>query len=142
MEKEMHREYGVLFCKRNYSHRVLSINSVRSVHFSVPLCLNKEFMLVRLVRMTFQEDKLTDFHALFDQSKHHIRAFPGNRHLELLSDPDNPAVRITYSLWNSASDLEAYRQSELFRTTWAATKVLFAEKPVAFSGERLEEVNG
>ena len=97
-------------------------------------------MLVRIVRMTFEEDKLPDFHALFDQSKHRIRAFPGNRHLELLRDPDNPGVRITYSLWDSADDLEVYRQSELFSTTWAATKVLFAEKAVAFSGEKIEDV--
>ena len=97
-------------------------------------------MLVRLVRMTFQEDKLPDFHAIFDRSKHLIRAFPGNRHLELLRDPDNPGVRMTYSLWDSANDLKAYRQSELFRTTWAATKVLFAGKPVAFSAEKIEDV--
>ena len=97
-------------------------------------------MLVRFVRMTFQEDKLPDFHVIFDQSKHRIRAFPGNRHLELLRDPDNPSVRMTYSLWDSADALDAYRQSELFRTTWAATKVLFSEKPVAFSGEKVEDV--
>lgn len=90
--------------------------------------------------MTFRENQLPDFHALFDQSKHRIRAFPGNRHLELLADPDNLAVRVTYSLWDSADDLEAYRQSELFATTWAATKALFAQKPVAFSAERLEEI--
>ncbi|MBC3788156.1 putative quinol monooxygenase [Spirosoma utsteinense] len=97
-------------------------------------------MLVRIVRMTFQEDKLADFHAIFDRSKSHIRAFPGNAHLELLRDPDNPAIRMTYSLWNSADDLDAYRRSDLFRTTWAATKLLFADKAVAFSGEKLEEV--
>ena len=97
-------------------------------------------MLVRTVRMTFQPDKLSEFHAIFDRSKHHIRAFPGNRHLELLRDPGNPAVRMTYSLWESADALEAYRQSDLFRTTWAATKALFAERPVAFSGESLEVV--
>ena len=91
--------------------------------------------------MTFQDDKLPDFKAIFDRSKHHIRAFPGNRHLELLSDPDYPNVRMTYSLWDSADALDAYRQSDLFRTTWAATKVLFAEKAVAFSGEWLEEVS-
>ena len=98
-------------------------------------------MLVRIVRMTFREDKLPDFHAIFDKSKHNIRAFPGNRHLELLSDPDNPTVRMTYSLWDSANDLETYRRSDLFRTTWAATKVLFAERAVAFSGEKIEEVS-
>ncbi|GAB2585307.1 putative quinol monooxygenase [Spirosoma areae] len=98
-------------------------------------------MLVRIVRMTFQEDKLTDFHAIFDNSKHYIRAFPGNHHLELLRDPDQPNVRMTYSLWASAEALESYRQSDLFRTTWAATKALFAERAIAFSGERLDEVS-
>lgn len=98
-------------------------------------------MLVRLVRMTFREDALPDFHAIFDRSKAHIRAFPGNHHLELLRDPDHPNVRMTYSLWASAEALEAYRQSDLFRTTWAATKALFAERAIAFSGERLEEVS-
>ena len=92
-------------------------------------------MLTRIVRMTFQPEKLDDFQAIFNQSKHHIRAFPGNHHLELLSDPGHPNVRMTYSLWESAEALEAYRQSELFRTTWAATKALFAERAVAFSGE-------
>jgi heme-degrading monooxygenase HmoA len=97
-------------------------------------------MLIRIVRMIFQADKLPDFHILFDNSKHQIRAFPGNHHLELLRDPDQPNVRITYSLWESADSLEAYRQSALFRNTWAATKVLFAERAVAFSGERMEKV--
>lgn len=97
-------------------------------------------MLVRIVRMTFQPDMLADFHAIFDRSKAHIRAFPGNHHLELLRDPENPAVRITHSLWESVDALEAYRHSDLFRTTWAATKLLFAEKPIAFSGEKLEEI--
>ena len=97
-------------------------------------------MLVRIVRMTFQEDKLPEFHAIFDTSKHQIRAFPGNTHLELLSDPNHPTVRMTYSLWESTQALEAYRQSALFRTTWAATKALFAERAIAFSGEHLETV--
>ena len=98
-------------------------------------------MLVRIVRMTFQEDKLSDFQAIFDRSKHQIRSFPGNHHLELLRDPDQPNVRMTYSLWESADALEAYRQSALFRITWAATKALFAERAVAFSGEKLEEIS-
>ncbi|MBD2757839.1 putative quinol monooxygenase [Spirosoma validum] len=98
-------------------------------------------MLVRIVRMTFQEDKLPDFHTIFDNSKYKIRAFPGNHHLELLRDPDQPNVRMTYSLWESADALEAYRQSELFRATWAATKVLFSDRAVAFSGESLEKIS-
>ncbi len=97
-------------------------------------------MLIRIVRMTFLPDKLADFQVIFDRSKAHIRSFPGCRHLELLHDPDQPAVRITYSHWDSADALEAYRRSDLFRTTWAATKLLFAEKPVAFSAEQAEVV--
>ncbi|GAA4450070.1 putative quinol monooxygenase [Nibrella saemangeumensis] len=97
-------------------------------------------MLIRIVRMTFQPDKLDEFMVIFNQSKDRIRTFPGCRHLELLQDIDKPNVRMTYSLWESADELEAYRQSELFRTTWAATKVLFADKPVAFSAEKITEL--
>ncbi len=93
-------------------------------------------MLVRIVRMTFQPDKLGEFSAIFSASKAKIRAFPGCLFLELWQDADNPNVRITHSRWESAAALEAYRHSELFRTTWAATKVLFAGKPLAFSAQK------
>ncbi len=94
-------------------------------------------MLIRIVRMTFRPDELDAFAAIFARSNERIRAFPGCQHLDLLRDLDNPDIRMTYSLWESADALEAYRRSELFRTTWAATKVLFAEKPVAFSAETM-----
>lgn len=93
-------------------------------------------MLIRIVRMHFQADKLDQFLAIFARSHGRIRAFPGCHHLDLLIDPDNPTVRMTYSLWESQEALEAYRQSQLFRTTWTATKVLFSEKPLAFSAEK------
>ena len=96
--------------------------------------------LIRIVRMTFQEDKLDDFTVIFQASKDKIRAFPGCRHLELLKDLDKPTVRMTYSLWESPEALEQYRQSELFQTTWAATKKLFSDKPVAFSAGVLEQL--
>ncbi len=99
-------------------------------------------MLIRFVRMTFREDCLADFLSIFDASKAQIRTFPGCQHLELLRDLDHPNVRMTYSHWESSEALESYRQSELFRTTWAATKVLFADKPVAFSTETVEVING
>lgn len=95
-------------------------------------------MLIRIVRMTFQKDKLDAFQQIFDASKHHIRAFPGCRYLQLLGDLDHSTIRMTHSHWDGPEALESYRQSELFRTTWAATKVLFADKPVAFSAGQLE----
>ncbi len=97
-------------------------------------------MLIRIVRMTFQADKLADFSAIFARSHEKIREFPGCQQLDLLRDIDNLNVRITYSRWESREALEAYRRSELFRTTWAVTKVLFSEKAVAFSAENVVDL--
>lgn len=92
--------------------------------------------IIRIVRMTFHADKVNDFLAIFEASKHKIRAFEGCNHLELWQDADNPAIFMTHSHWIHADALENYRQSELFQTTWAKTKTLFAAKPMAFSAER------
>ena len=97
-------------------------------------------MLIRIVRMTFQEDKIPDFLEIFNNSKQKIRHFEGCQHLELLQDTLQNNVLMTYSYWESEAHLNIYRDSELFKTTWGATKVLFADRPVAFSSERVEEV--
>ncbi|RCR68785.1 putative quinol monooxygenase [Larkinella punicea] len=97
-------------------------------------------MLVRIVRMTFQETNTADFLAIFEASKQKIRTFSGCLHLELLRDLDNPAVYVTYSHWETPEALEKYRHSELFKTTWAATKRLFAERATAFSVAKIDEV--
>lgn len=92
--------------------------------------------LLRVVRMTFQPERAGDFLAIFEASSPHIRAFEGCRHLELWQDADDPNVFLTYSHWDSPQALENYRHSELFRSTWAKTKPLFADRPVAFSTRR------
>lgn len=97
-------------------------------------------MLIRIVRMTFQPEKVADFLVIFDESKHKIRAMPGCHRLELLRDLDQPHVFMTYSYWDNVGALNDYRNSELFKTTWAKTKVLFAGKPLAYSVERLQEL--
>lgn len=97
-------------------------------------------MLIRIVRMTFQPEAVAQFEEIFNGSKRHIRAFPGCHRLELLRDLNQPHVFCTYSYWDGPEALEAYRQSDLFKSTWARTKALFAEKAVAFSMERVEEV--
>lgn len=93
--------------------------------------------LIRIVRMTFLPEKITDFLEIFNNSKNLIRNFENCQHLELLQDADNPAIFMTYSHWKDADALENYRKSELFRTTWAKTKVLFADKPLAFSSKKI-----
>lgn len=90
--------------------------------------------------MTFKEDKVLNFLEIFDESKTQIRAFEGCQHLELLQDQTQANVYLTYSHWQSPEALECYRNSDLFRSTWAKTKVLFAEKPMAFSSLRIEEI--
>jgi quinol monooxygenase YgiN len=90
-------------------------------------------MLVRIVRMTFAPDAVDSFLDRFDDAAPRIRAFPGCRRLELWRDADASAVFATHSHWTSAEALEAYRESDLFRSTWATVKPLFADRPRAHS---------
>ncbi len=92
-------------------------------------------MIKRIVKLTFREEVIPDFLAIFENSKAQIRAFPGNLHLELLRDVKRRNVLFTLSHWQDEQALEAYRKSELFKTTWEKTKALFAEKAEAWSVE-------
>ncbi len=90
-------------------------------------------MLIRIVRMTFQKEKVSEFLEMFDGVKSKIRAFEGCEYLELWQDADQPNIYLTHSHWQNPANLEDYRHSELFKTTWAKTKPMFADKPMAFS---------
>ncbi|MBG8552057.1 putative quinol monooxygenase [Hymenobacter guriensis] len=90
-------------------------------------------MLIRIVRMTFQPERVADFLALFQASEDYIRAQPGCRHMELWQDADTPHVFCTHSHWDSKEALDAYRRSELFGQVWPATKRLFSVPAQAFS---------
>lgn len=97
-------------------------------------------MLIRLVRLTFKEDKVETFLENFHLNKTKIRSFPGCLHLEVWRDYHQPNIFMTCSHWESADDLESYRQSELFKGIWTVTKTFFADKPMAFSVNPVEEV--
>ncbi len=90
-------------------------------------------MINRIVRLSFEPDKVEEFFTVFENSKNQIANFPGCRGLTLLQDANHSNVFYTYSLWQAETDLENYRHSKLFETTWAATKKLFNAKPMAFS---------
>lgn len=90
-------------------------------------------MIVRIVQMTFDPEKLDAFQALFEERKHLIRHFDGCEHLELWQDAHNNNIFFTYSKWQTEQHLNHYRFSELFKDTWAATKALFIAKPQAWS---------
>jgi len=85
--------------------------------------------------MHFQRANVETFLEIFATSKDKIAASPGCIQLDLLSDKNDPCHYTTLSNWVSEEALDNYRNSELFKTTWAKTKVLFSQKPQAASYE-------
>lgn len=90
-------------------------------------------MVTRIVRMAFEPEKVSDFLSLFEGVSDQIRAFEGCHHLELLRDTTEHHVFYTVSKWTSEPDLEKYRSSDFFVETWTKTKLLFCDKPIAYS---------
>jgi quinol monooxygenase YgiN len=94
-------------------------------------------MIIRIVRMTFQADKTDAFFEVFNNSRQHIVDMEGCLHLELWRDIQQPNVFVTHSHWVSEDALNNYRSSSFFKRVWKETKVLFSEKPLAFSVEKV-----
>ena len=94
-------------------------------------------MLIRIVKMNFQEEEIHNFEALFEKKKQYIRNFEGCQFLELYQDRENKSIFFTYSYWESDEAIQKYRHSELFKEVWAATKVKFAAKPEAWSVNKI-----
>ena len=94
-------------------------------------------MFVRIVKLSFHQENIPAFLENFELMKDKIRNAPGNRLLELYQDKNNPELFFTYSFWEQESDLENYRNSELFYDVWQFTKKLFNDKPEAWSVNKL-----
>ncbi|MBN9282786.1 MULTISPECIES: antibiotic biosynthesis monooxygenase family protein [Flavobacterium] len=94
-------------------------------------------MFVRIVKMSFHEDKIEAFLTNFQEVKQQIRNFPGNNFLELYQDKQDKSIFFTYSYWETEADLENYRRSELFTEVWAYTKQFFNARPEAWSVDKL-----
>lgn len=98
-------------------------------------------MIKRVVKLTFQPDKTADFLDIFQSSKEKIRHFAGCYHLELWQTKNQSNIFFTYSYWENEEALNNYRHSDLFQQTWQKTKVLFADKPQAWSVEVLAQLD-
>jgi len=98
-------------------------------------------MFVRIVKMSFFEEHINSFLTNFDENKNKIRNFKGCNLLELYRDKNNPNIFFTYSYWESESDLENYRQSDLFKSVWSVTKPFFNAKPEAWSVDKIKTLN-
>lgn len=90
-------------------------------------------MINRIVRLSFDAEKIDEFLKVFNESKDKIIACEGCEGLSLLRDSGNKNVFFTYSFWRDEHCLNKYRFSELFKSTWAKTKILFNDKPQAWS---------
>lgn len=90
-------------------------------------------MLTRIVKLTFKPGYADDFVKVFNETRGRIAAFEGCKGVELLREIDQPGVFFTYSHWANTHSLDNYRNSELFKTTWAIVKKHFAARPEAWS---------
>jgi len=87
----------------------------------------------RIVHMRFEAKQIEAFLKIFEESADAIRASEGCHEVVLFQDEDDPTHFTTWSLWTSVEHLNQYRQSDLFKSTWARTKPLFRERAQAFS---------
>ncbi|WP_310590614.1 antibiotic biosynthesis monooxygenase family protein [Dyadobacter sp. 3J3] len=94
-------------------------------------------IIIRIVRMTFYPEKTSEFQRIFEQSENVIRNMPGCLYLELWRDVADPNIFVTHSHWESVETLDDYRRTEFFGLVWKKTKALFADKPLAFSVEKV-----
>ena len=95
-------------------------------------------MLTRIVKLSFEESNIDLFLEIFNSNKNNIRNFEGCRLLQLLKDKNNPNIIFSYSHWESEKHLDVYRNSDLFKSVWKKTKILFNNKPEAWSVENIE----
>ncbi|MBB2148548.1 putative quinol monooxygenase [Pedobacter gandavensis] len=90
-------------------------------------------MLIRLVKMQFNADFVSEFQENFKTLQPQIAAFEGCSSVQLLQDHQQDNLFFTISHWKDEAHLEAYRCSPLFRDTWAKVKPNFAAKAEAWS---------
>ena len=71
--------------------------------------------MIRLVRMRFHAKHVEQFLALYQLAQPMIRSQPGCRSVLLVHQTDDAAAFATWSLWDDAASIDAYRTSAFFR---------------------------
>lgn len=92
-------------------------------------------MLIRLVKLSLQEDNINQFQAIFEERRERIAHAPGCLGVALLQDIKHPNILFTHSNWDNETSLNLYRDSEFFIETWKLVKPLFAAPAQAWSVE-------
>jgi len=94
-------------------------------------------MIKRIVKMEFEPENISAFVNIFKKNKYKITTFDGCRSVELLRDINVKNIFFTYSIWDSESSLNKYRESNTFKNIWSITKPLFSNKAKAWSVEEI-----
>ncbi|KPM33849.1 Antibiotic biosynthesis monooxygenase [Croceitalea dokdonensis DOKDO 023] len=98
-------------------------------------------MLVRIVKLKFKTENISSFERIFEETSEAIRNQPGCQFLELYQDKNDAAIFFTYSYWEDEASLNAYRHSKFFKEVWSKTKLLFKDRPEAWSVEKKAILN-
>ena len=98
-------------------------------------------MLVRIVKLSIEDQFIEAFLNNFENSKQKIRGFEGCQFLELYQEQHTKNVFFTYSYWDDEAALNTYRNSDLFKGIWAKTKPMFNAKPEAWSVNKLHSLD-
>ncbi len=94
-------------------------------------------MIKRIVKMEFEPENVSAFVNIFKTNKDIITTFDGCHSVELLRDINTQNIFFTYSIWDSESSLNKYRESNTFKDIWSKTKPLFSSKAKAWSVEEI-----
>ena len=94
-------------------------------------------MIKRIVKMQFEPENVSAFVNIFKTNKDIITTFDGCHSVELLRDINTQNIFFTYSIWDSESSLNKYRESNTFKDIWSKTKPLFSSKAKAWSVEEI-----
>lgn len=90
-------------------------------------------MIKRVVKMEFKSENINTFIDIFKTNKDKVANFDGCLSVELLRDINTQNIFFTYSVWDSESSLNKYRESNTFKEIWSKTKPLFSYKAKAWS---------
>jgi heme-degrading monooxygenase HmoA len=90
-------------------------------------------MLTRVVKMQFNPSFIEEFKSVFKLVQSKIEQSEGCTGVKLLQDEKDSSIFFTISNWESENALEVYRNSELFKLTWAKVKPNFTRKAEAWS---------
>ena len=94
-------------------------------------------MITRIVKLSLDLKNISAFKTIFELNRVNISNQKECTLLELFQDIENPCI-FFLSTWNSVNELNIYRNSELFQEIWKEIKILFNNKPKAWTTKTIE----